>query len=198
MPEKKNFWITLPGIITGIAAVFTALTGLVVALNGFGLARESPILKPQIETRQVATKDLDVLPIKNVVPDLVKSDESKQPAVMLKAVFSMTEITLEDQQYKILSSSFNAITPENNSFEIEIKCKNNSHYGPSNFWNESFRLSIDGLLTAPTGDLNELVDRHAELIGKVKFDVPVGSKELIFHILNNEKDVAIPIKLTPA
>ena len=35
MATKKSFWVTLPGILTGIAAVITALTGLLLALNNF-------------------------------------------------------------------------------------------------------------------------------------------------------------------
>ncbi|NJD60656.1 MAG: hypothetical protein FIA98_14780 [Anaerolineae bacterium] len=34
MPDKKkSFWVTLPGILTGIAAVITAVTGLYVAFS---------------------------------------------------------------------------------------------------------------------------------------------------------------------
>ena len=35
--EEKSFWKTLPGILTGIAAVLTALAGLVAALNTAGV-----------------------------------------------------------------------------------------------------------------------------------------------------------------
>lgn len=34
MPEKKSFWATLPGILTGIAAIVTATTGLYLAFVG--------------------------------------------------------------------------------------------------------------------------------------------------------------------
>jgi hypothetical protein len=37
-PEKKqSFWTTMPGLLTGIAAVLTAVTGLVVVINPHGL-----------------------------------------------------------------------------------------------------------------------------------------------------------------
>lgn len=36
-PAKPPFWTTLPGILTGAAAVITALTGLLVALTGAGI-----------------------------------------------------------------------------------------------------------------------------------------------------------------
>jgi hypothetical protein len=38
-PEKKqNFWMTLPGVLTGIAAVLTAATGLLVVMYPHGFA----------------------------------------------------------------------------------------------------------------------------------------------------------------
>jgi hypothetical protein len=38
-PEKKqNFWTTLPGLLTGIAAVLTAVTGLLVVMYPHGFA----------------------------------------------------------------------------------------------------------------------------------------------------------------
>jgi len=44
-PDKKqNFWTTLPGVLTGIAAILTAVTGLLVILypHGFAGSKENP------------------------------------------------------------------------------------------------------------------------------------------------------------
>jgi hypothetical protein len=35
-PQRQNFWTTLPGILTGIAAVVTAVTGLIVGVSQLG------------------------------------------------------------------------------------------------------------------------------------------------------------------
>ena len=190
MPAKKNFWTTLPGIITGLAGIVTAITGLIVALNGAGLfSKPAAANTASIETKPGIKQDADSLP--------GKKDEPQKPVEKLKAVFSMTQIKIEDHEYKILSSSLEAITPESNSLKIKIKYKNNSNYSPATFWNEGFRLAIDGILTAPSGDLSELVERHAELVGTVTFEVPNNATSLVFHILDVGKDIAVPIKLTP-
>ena len=47
MAEKKSFWKTLPGILTGLAAVITAATGLYLAL-----APETKEPIPPLETRE--------------------------------------------------------------------------------------------------------------------------------------------------
>jgi hypothetical protein len=190
MPDEKNFWTTVPGIITGLAAIVTAITGLIVALNGAGLfSKPAGANKASTETKQEVKKDADSL--------TGKKDEPQKPVEKLKPVFSMTSIKIEDHEYSILGSSLEAITPESNSLKIKIKYKNNSNYSPATFWNEGFRLAIDGSLTAPSGDLSELVERHAELVGTVTFEVPNNAKDLVFHILDVGKDIAVPLKLTP-
>lgn len=188
MPDEKNFWTTVPGIITGLAAIVTAITGLIVALNGAGLfSKPAAANKASTETKQEVKKEADSL--------TGKKEEPQKPVEKFKAVFSMTRIKIEDHEYSILGSSLEAITPESNSLTIKIKYKNNSNYSPATFWNEGFRLAIDGSLTAPSGDLSELVQRHAELVGTVTFEVPNSAKDLVFHILDVGKDVAVPIKL---
>jgi hypothetical protein len=190
MPDEKNFWTTVPGIITGLAAIVTAITGLIVALNGAGLfSKPAAANKAASETKQAVKKDADSL--------TGKKEEPQKPVEKLKPVFAMTEVKIEDHEYKILSSALEAITPESNSLKIKIKYKNNSNYSPATFWNEGFRLAIDGSLTAPSGDLSELVERHAELVGTVTFEVPNNAKDLALHILDVGKDISIPIKLVP-
>ena len=190
MPDEKNFWTTVPGIITGLAAIVTAITGLIVALNGAGLFSKSAVAnKASVETKPEVKKEADSL--------AYKKEKLQKPLQKLKPVFSMTGIKIEDHEYKILGSSLEVITPENNLLKIKIKYKNNSNYSPATFWNDGFRLAIEGSLTAPSGDLSELVERHAELAGTVTFEVPNDAKDLVFHILDVGKDVAIPIKLVP-
>jgi hypothetical protein len=190
MPDEKSFWTTVPGIITGLAAIVTAVTGLVVALNGAGLfSKPAAANNASTQTKPGIKNEADSLPVKQAEP--------QKPVEKFKPVFSMTTVKIEDHEYKILGSTIEAITPQSNSLAIKIKYKNNSNYSPATFWNEGFRLAIDGALTAPSGDLSELVERHAELVGTVTFEVPNNAKELAFHILDVGKDVAVPIKLVP-
>jgi hypothetical protein len=40
--DRKLFWVTLPGILTGVAAIITAIGGLLVGLNSVGLLNPQP------------------------------------------------------------------------------------------------------------------------------------------------------------
>lgn len=44
--EQKGFWHSLPGVLTGVAAVLTAATGLYLAVSGKGTAVPSDPVKP--------------------------------------------------------------------------------------------------------------------------------------------------------
>ena len=48
MSEKQGFWSSLPGILTGVAAVITALTGLYVAV--FNFTGDTPAENPEPAT----------------------------------------------------------------------------------------------------------------------------------------------------
>ena len=51
--DEKSFWSTLPGILTGIAAIITAIGGLIIALNVAGIITitpETPAPTPTITT----------------------------------------------------------------------------------------------------------------------------------------------------
>ena len=97
--ENKNFWMSLPGILTGIAAVLTALTGLFLALSGNGPpeTRNPPsVTLPKEATAsgqmQAATKSPDslfVLTARIDDPDgftYVRSKASASGAIVAKVV----------------------------------------------------------------------------------------------------------------
>lgn len=192
MPEQKNFWKTLPGIITGIAAIITATTGLVVAINGTGLFKKS---SPENQSTTVKSNNI-AKPDNDSTPPVVKKDDMPGNVKRYKATLAMNQLKTETHEYKILDVSVEPMTSLINSLKIKIRYTNNSNYSQANFWNEGFRLSNDTLRIAPFGDLNELVDRHASLVGIVTFEVPNDIKSLTLHIYDEGgKDFTIPLKI---
>ncbi|MEW6619732.1 MAG: carboxypeptidase-like regulatory domain-containing protein [bacterium] len=66
--ESKNFWLTIPGIITGISAFVTAIGGLLIALHQTGL-----LGRPNNPSQQIEIKRDKVYVVGNV------RDESGNP-----------------------------------------------------------------------------------------------------------------------
>jgi hypothetical protein len=52
---EKSFWRTLPGILTGIAAVISAIGGLILALNAAGIITISPVTPTPTPTPLIPT-----------------------------------------------------------------------------------------------------------------------------------------------
>lgn len=48
--EEKSFWTTVPGILTGIAAIITAIGGLIIALNAAGIFTDTNTPTPTTST----------------------------------------------------------------------------------------------------------------------------------------------------
>jgi len=62
--KARGFWSSIPGILTGIAAVITATTGLYMAINGNGPTTEngtatSPTPPPIVEPKDLSPKESD-------------------------------------------------------------------------------------------------------------------------------------------
>ena len=57
--DKKSFWNTLPGILTGIAAIITAIGGLLVILHPMGVFDGDEPDGPQIELPKIEQFDSD-------------------------------------------------------------------------------------------------------------------------------------------
>lgn len=188
MPEEeKNFWKTLPGIITGIAALVTAATGLLIAFNQTGWFKKT---EPQTQQVSAVVKPTESAPPLKENTSPIKPAETAQYDVN----FAMTIIKAGDYDYTILESSLKPTSPDNRELKVKLRLMNNDRY-QANFWNSTFRLSVDGVPTSPTGELNELVDDHAAKDGFVTFDVPKEAKELIFMIMDHDKAIKIPVEV---
>ena len=61
MEQATGFWRTIPGLLTALAAVITALTGLLLALPKVGLfTREAAPAAAETSTREAAPSDIDI------------------------------------------------------------------------------------------------------------------------------------------
>jgi len=187
MPEEeKSFWKTVPGIITGIAALITAITGLLIAAGQLGFFKE----KTSEQQISIAKPAENASPAKeNLSP--VKNTKTEN----YEARFAMEKIKADDYDYTILGSTIEAIDPENRELKIKLRLMNNSNYSQANFWDNAFRLSVDGVPASPTSNLNELVEQHAAKENFVTFNVPNGAKDLIFIIMSQGKPINIPVDL---
>jgi len=182
-PEgKPRWWQTVPGILTGVAAIITAVTGMVLAFNAIRQARSGgDVPKPVISS-----------------PPIVSASA---PSAGADAV---TSVTLpEIHQIKlaggaavitVLSAELEPIEAERRSLKFVVRHLNTSRYA-TNFWSSSYRLLIDDIPRAPTNDLNEIIPGDSAKEGEVVFEVPARTRDVVLQISSGEEKRRIPFRL---
>jgi len=79
--DKQSFWTTLPGVLTGIAALLTAATGLLVVVYPHGGAKENPGARSRIETAKTMGDEGGTA----TPPPIASPQQKKKPAARLTA-----------------------------------------------------------------------------------------------------------------
>ncbi|MGK7955583.1 MAG: hypothetical protein AB4063_10045 [Crocosphaera sp.] len=88
--EKQSFWKTLPGILTGISAIFIALTGLITAINETGILN---IVNKQSSNNQIELPKKEIQLIGNYTVNGKNPDGT--------SYYGKATIKYEDNVYQI-------------------------------------------------------------------------------------------------
>lgn len=114
--EEKSFWSTVPGILTGIAAIITAISGLIIALNAAGIITIFPPAVTPIPTPTITTLTPTLLtptpttpvPTTPLLPDLFVSEFSLDPS-----------IPIQDNPVSVRIGVYNQGTAKSNAFTVQ-------------------------------------------------------------------------------
>lgn len=161
--QSKGWWQTLPGVLTAAAAIITAVTGLLVALNQAGLFHKSPAAQTQNESSPAARSSPASAP---ATPAGANSRQLPLPQI--------TQVHSGDNLYQLLSVRLEPYSPDKVALHLSIRMTNKGKY-PTNFWANSFRLLIDGSLQAPTTDLDNVLASNSSATGEVQFVIPAAT-----------------------
>lgn len=161
--ESKAWWQTLPGLLTALAAILTAFTGLLVALNQMGLFHHAhlPAAAPAESSASVSTAS-------------PAGAQAANPASLLLRLPANAELHAEGAVYTLLSARLNPYSPSERALNLTVRMTNNAGYD-ANFWAASFRLSVNGTLENPTGNLDEVVPAHSAREGEIEFLIPANA-----------------------
>ena len=78
--------------------------------------------------------------------------------------------------------------------DVRISCRETA----VNFWEDLFRLEVDGTKYSPQGGLsNKWVEPHSERKEQVKFSVPANSKTLALYVGKADSDRTSKIPIAP-
>ena len=170
-PKLLSWLQTVPGLLTAVAALITALTGLAVAVYQI---RDSQVSAPSGSEQASPEKP-------GAAASQTPSGEGgmQQP----RALPAGMEVKLAQGYivYKILSAHLEPYNAEKDALRFTVRCTNNDDY-PMNFWDRSFRLVVDGVPRAPISGLNEIVEGQSAKEGDIVFEVPTGENKVVLQI----------------
>lgn len=177
----KNFFSTLPGIITGLAALITAVGGFILILSKTGCLNTNNLSKKDIEQNDTLvnqnkeTKD-------TIVNNNWQSKVSYSPAEIKHATRYIT--------YKIKEANSETLPDRGIVLHLKIKCVNDSKY-EYNFYSSYIRVMMGEDKYAsdpysPSGNY-QAVDANSFKDLEYNFKLPAGAQKfnLVFY---DEKD----------
>ena len=182
-----SWWQTLPGILTGLAAIITAVTGLILAFNRTGTRSEPAAPASSSSPRSVSR---DALP-----PTQQPTSTAPSPTAAV-ALPALHEVKLGSGTVvvTILSAQVSPIDAERRTLTFDLRYLNAGSY-PANFWSRSYRLIVDGVPREPTNSLNEVVGPDSAKEGEVVFELPRGARDVTLQISAGDEKTHLPFKL---
>jgi len=194
MADEKStpsWWQTVPGIMTGMAAIITAITGLILALN-------------HTSARSDAAPIVSSSPTPSSPPLAAASGTSSSrvspaasPSSGVIALPALHEVKFGDGSatVTVLSVNVEPIDVDRRSLKFHLRYVDTGHHG-ANFETRLFRLIVDGMPRAPIQELNELVPPDGAKDGDIVFDVPYGVKDVVLQITDvHDEKARLPFKL---
>jgi hypothetical protein len=104
------------------------------------------------------------------------------------------EVALEDLIYVVVSGSVQR-RGDGQRVWLRIRVSNEGFYG-ANFWDDSFRLVVNGQSFAPNGGLNEILERRSIKQGVIRFDVPSHTTAAVLRVTLRGQSGDIPLDLS--
>lgn len=102
--------------------------------------------------------------------------------------------------YTVLDIATEPLQPGMFGLRVRMRLYCHSGGGGAGFWDDSFRLLVDGVPRAPTSRLNLVVGNRAALDGDVTFEVPDSARSLTLRVIHHAGygiQADLPLKLGP-
>ncbi len=214
--KSKSWWQTLPGIITSLTAMVTAVAGLVVAVKQTGWlerpnppavvapAPNGPAARPTPPASGPALRTAPSQPAASpgrVGEHAAVTSPARAPAAPYAVVLPATRdyklgSAGTKSTFTLLKAEVTRETAEKDALQIRVRMVNHNRFD-TNFWSQSFRLLVDGVPMAPVNDLNELVHGQSAKDGDVVFVIPRGTGQATLAITYLDNRTEIPLDLAP-
>jgi len=188
--KRQRWWQTLPGMLTGLAAVITAVTGLIVVFY------RTPERSEPNKTNTIATagRESGSSAISN---ERTNSTSVHAPKPLPIPAGMQVKLAAGNTVINILSAELEPLNSEKQALAFVVRHTNKQRY-PANFWSDSYRLIVDGVPRAPTNFLDEVVAADSAKEGRVEFELPANTAEVDLQISSGDDKSRLHFDLTAA
>jgi hypothetical protein len=183
-------------MLTAVAALVTAVGGLLIAMHQVGLIGGRPPRDPLAADAAAA----DARPASKTAGDAAdgaaaSAGAPSAPGAPAPTITPATaEVRVGEYRYRILDTRVERAQDDSLELRLRVRLTNESRY-PVNFWDDSFRLVADGVPLAPVGGLNLAVDGEAAKEGTVRFVFPASARELALRVSAYDMRGTVPLAI---
>jgi hypothetical protein len=198
--RSRRWGEIMPGILAGTGGVIV-VTMLVVVLYQ---ARVIDGVIGHVPEARNDTRPPSEVAKHTAVPRSTVPSPTNQATQYPRSLALRSEVRLNnalgDAVYKILVAQLDRHNVEKLALRLTMRmtCLN----GPSgcNFWENSFRLIVDGVPTAPVSNLNTMLNKYvaprSSEEGEVMFVIPAETQSVVLSINYGSESTEIPVDLS--
>lgn len=187
---QPGWWTTVPGLLTAIAALVTAGTGLLLGLHQVGLLDSGSDQPPSREVTEG--------------PSAGAQEGSTTGTRGAGDAFADFEISLPygetirvgDIAYELLSGTARPDADGQLAVVLTLRGRSYRDYD-ENFWDSSFRVAAGEEFYAASGGLNEILPANATKTGELLFVLPDTTREATLEIRFDDGERSVPMRIEP-
>jgi len=186
--KPGSWWLTLPGLLTGGAAVVTALTGLLLALHQVGWLDDDGVSASRgTPPAAVSTSPTTAGPTAGNTGTTV--GEGFAVGIPLNTTYKSGTVA-----YSVSAATAEPDIDDQLRLTLTIRVVNTAAYDLG-LWDRNFGVVVGTDLYAATSGLNKIVHGNSTGSGQAVFVLPDSTRDatLVFRFLEGERSVPFTI-----
>ena len=193
---SPNWWHTLPGVLTGVAAVISALAALAAAVHQGGwLDGRAATAEDTAPATAAGHRTPGGPPDAGGSLEQPSQPDQAVPAARAVALPVQREYRLDTVACTLLAATLSPRNPEQDTLRLRLRMHNRDRF-PQPFWDRDFRLLVDSLPSPPAEPLGELVEGEAAKDGELLFLLPRDTAAAVLRIHRGQDSAEIPLDFT--
>jgi hypothetical protein len=190
--STQSWWRTFPGVLTGVAAVITAVTGLLIALQPFAPASRGADPPSRTVAREPGATDPRPTSASSPSGPTASSISSHRTI----AVPPGTEARLEggDVVIRVLSVELDPYSESAEALRLVLRFSYDGS-GLDRTYYTNVRVVVDGVAHSPEDPPLEQIDAHSAIEVGYDFHIPRGATQVTLRLIRGEEVHDLPLEL---